>query len=173
MHERVKCYSLHGHRIQVELTLAFSALQDIGYQIDFKEIKRLAGEWLDDVLDHGFIANPADTVVIDACKTVGSKYYLMSLNGAGQYCNPTAENIAKEIFITMELLFKNYPLVTVHHIRFYETPNCWVDTNNLSISAAERENFCAFRQQGIADFASNKGVMEYDVRKCLENDLIA
>lgn len=165
MHERIKCFSIHGHRIKIELTLLFTSQQDIGYQIDFKEVKRIAGQWLDDKLDHGFIANPCDKVIISACQETGSKYYLMSLNGEGIYCNPTAENISREIFMAMELLFQDNADLTVHHLRFYETPSCWVDTTCDSISHLERANFKTNRAKEIDAFTKHLGIIEYDSRK--------
>lgn len=167
MHERVKCYSLHGHRVKIELTFSFTQQQDIGYCIDFKEIKRVGGQWLDDMLDHGFVSNPADSIIIKACKETKSKLYMMSLNGIDQYCNPTAENIAREIFMAMEILFSDYPFLSIYHVRYYETPNCWVDTYTQSIKESERKNFHAYRYKEIKDYAKNKGIMEYDSRKTL------
>ena len=165
MNERVKCYSIHGHRVRVELTFSFAIQHEIGYCIDFKEIKRIGSQWLDDNLDHGFIANPEDHAVIRACKETKSKLYLMCLNGAETYCNPTAENIAREIFLALEILFENYTDLTVHLVRYYETPNCYVDTYVNSISQVERNNFHAYRYNEIKEYAKNKGVMEYDDRK--------
>lgn len=165
MNERFKCYSIHGHRVKVELTFSFSAQQDIGYCIDFKEIKRIGGQWLDDHLDHGFVANPEDHAVIEACKSTNSKFYLMSLNGAHQYCNPTAENTAREIFMAMEVLFKHYPHLSVHEVTYHETPNCFVKADAQSIPNNERDNFLAFRGASITAYAHNKGIQEYDDRK--------
>ena len=165
MHERMKCSSIHGHRVKVELRFLFTAQQDIGYCIDFKEIKRVAGEWLDDMMDHGFIANPMDEAVIKACKATKSKLYLMSLSGAEQYCNPTAENIAREIFMAMTILFSDYDDLMIDNVCYYETPNCWVDAREDSISEDERRSFNAFRFKEIKAYADHKGVMEYDSRK--------
>ncbi|HLB33085.1 MAG TPA: 6-carboxytetrahydropterin synthase [Chthoniobacterales bacterium] len=165
MNERVKCYSLHGHRVKVELTFSFTMQQDIGYCVDFKEIKRIGGEWLDDHLDHGFIANPSDHCVIKACRDTNSKLYLMSLNGTEIYCNPTAENIAREILIAMEILFKAYSDLKVHCVRYHETPNCFVTTYANSIGQEERQHFYTYRGASILEYAKAKGVFEYDDRK--------
>lgn len=165
MHERVKCYSMHGHRVKIELTFVFSHQAEIGYAIDFKEIKRIAGQWLEDTLDHGFMLNPQDTIVLEACQKTGSKYYLMSLAGSEGYCNPTAENIAREIFMAVELLFVAYPALMLHQVRYYETPNCWVDTTRSSILAEERTFFMAYRGAAIQAYAKEKGVLEYDSRR--------
>jgi hypothetical protein len=47
-------------------------MESIGYAIDFKEIKRVGLQWIDDYMDHCFIANPHDTVIIDAAKATGN-----------------------------------------------------------------------------------------------------
>lgn len=165
MNERMKCYNNHGHRGVIELTFSYDSIQDIGYQIDFKEIKRIGGQWLDDMLDHCFIVNPHDTVMIEACEKVGSKLWIMSLNGKNNYCNPTAENISKEIFLTMEILFLGFEDLQIDSIKFYETPNCWIDTNKSSISVNDRINFNLVNKENILQYAKNKGIVEYDDRK--------
>ncbi len=165
MNERVKCYSIHGHRVTVELTFSFVSQQDIGYCIDFKEIKRVGGQWLDDYMDHGFIANPLDDAVIDACKKTNSKLYLMSLNGPNTYCNPTAENISREIFMALEILFEDYADLSLHSVCYYETPNCYVLADANSIDAEERRHFHQYRYNEIKKYAKEKGIMEYDSRK--------
>lgn len=164
MHERVKCFSLHGHRIRIELTFVFSTQKAIGYCIDFKEIKRIGGQWLDDMFDHGFLANPEDHVMIQACRDTESKVYLLSLNGANKYCNPTAENVAREVFMAMEILFAAYEGLHISNVRYYETPNCWVDANQASIDPTEKEHFYHYRQNEIKAYAQEKGIVEYDVR---------
>lgn len=165
MHERVKCFSIHGHRVTIALTFLFYRQADIGYNIDFKEIKRIGGSWLDDMMDHGFVANPHDEHIIKACKATKSKLYLMSLGGKDAYCNPTAENIGKEIYLAMELLFESFADLEIHAVRYYETPNCWVDTVARSITKEERKYFLAYRGPEIKTYALKKGQLEYDSRK--------
>ncbi len=172
MHERVKCFSLHGHRIKIELTFVFSAQKEIGYCIDFREIKRVGGQWLDDMLDHGFIANPEDHVIINACKETGSKIYMLSLNGENKYCNPTAENVAREVFMAMEILFSGYEHLHISTVRYYETPNCWVDVNQNSIIPIEKEHFYHYRNNEIVTYAKAKGIMEYDAREAEKRNIL-
>ncbi|MDF1796661.1 MAG: 6-carboxytetrahydropterin synthase [Coxiellaceae bacterium] len=164
MDERFKCHSIHGHRVEVELHFGFSVQYDIGYCIDFKEIKRIAGEWLDSTLDHGFMANPQDEAVITACQATNTNLYLMSLNGEGEYCNPTAENSAKEIFLAISTLFESNKDLTLYKVRYIETANCWVEAFANSCSEAERQNFMAFRGEELRAYARAKGSIEYDQR---------
>ena len=111
MNERMKCFNVHGHTYLFELTFGFSQMEDIGYAIDFKEVKRVGCQWIDDILDHGAILNPKDAVLIDAVNSVDSKLYKMSLNGGEEYCNPSVENLVKEIFMLN--------LFCLHRIRAY------------------------------------------------------
>jgi len=170
MNEFMKCFNIHGHTYLYELTFSFENMEEIGYAIDFKEIKRVFCQWIDDILDHGMILNPKDELLIQTTKDYGTKLWLMSLNGKGEYCNPSVENIAKEVFLAMnilsETLYGNAPTgLKIHNVKIFETPNCWTDCDTSSISGTERENFYLARLHEIVDYAEQKGVLEYDDRK--------
>lgn len=170
MNEFMKCFNLHGHTYLFELTFSFENMEEIGYAIDFKEIKRVGLQWIDDILDHGMIVNPHDTVVIEATEALGTKMWKMSLNGEGEYCNPSVENISKEIFLAMEILFdETYDQggtgLKIHKVTIYETPNCSTDCLSDSIREEERNNFRKVRYEEIKGYAQAKGVLEYDDRK--------
>lgn len=170
MNEAMKCFNLHGHTYLYELTFSYEEPEEIGYAIDFKEIKRVFCQWIDDILDHGMILNPEDTRIIETTEAYGSKLWLMSLNGRGRYCNPSVENIAKELFLAMQILsdtlYMNSPTkLAIHKVKIYETPNCWTVCKNKSLSPSERANFLAARAEEIQAYAQEKGVLEYDDRK--------
>jgi 6-pyruvoyltetrahydropterin/6-carboxytetrahydropterin synthase len=165
MNERMKCFNLHGHTYLYELTFEFDQMESIGYAIDFKEIKRVGCEWIEEFLDHGMLVNPEDAVVIKAARDTGSKIWFMSLNGQYAYCNPSAENIAKEIFLAMEVLFENYQHLRIHQIKLFETPNSATDCFATSISESERNNWRDVNYDLLKMFADNLGVVEYDDRK--------
>jgi 6-pyruvoyltetrahydropterin/6-carboxytetrahydropterin synthase len=165
LNEQFKCRHVHGHTYLYELEFEFDSMEEIGYAIDFKEIKRVGCQWIDDILDHGAILNPKDVVLIQAALEVKSKLWLMSLNGPGEYCNPSAENLAKEIFLAMEILFAQYHHLRIKHIRLYETPNCFTDCTTESITNQERVNFLNARLNELTDYRVKAGVVEYDDRK--------
>jgi len=164
MNEHMKCFNMHGHTYLYELTFIFNQIEEIGYAIDFKEIKRIGVQWIEDTLDHGMLLNPKDKTVINAAKITNSKYWIMSLNG-NNYCNPSVENIAKEIFLAMELLFEKFNYINIKNIRLYETPNCYTDCFPESISVYEKENFLKKKASNIMKYATSKGKFEYDDRK--------
>ena len=170
MNEFMKCYNIHGHTYLYELTFSFENMEDIGYAIDFKEVKRVFCQWIDDILDHGMILNPHDTKLIQTTKDYGTKLWLMSLNGAGEYCNPSVENIAKEVFLAMDILsdtlYKNsHTGLKIHKVTIYETPNCWTECVATSITDKEYFSFADSKRAEIEEYAKAKGVLEYDDRK--------
>ena len=172
MNERMKCFMLHGHTYLTELMFSFENIEEIGYAIDFKEIKRVFIQFLQDKMDHGMLLNPQDHEIIETIKKLNSKLWLMSLNGKDEYCNPTVENITKEVFISMmvisHVLYGNSPTgLKIHRVRMYETPNCWSDCYQDSISELEMRNFTEFRFEEIKQYSLNKGIIEYDERKTI------
>jgi len=166
MNERMKCFNVHGHTYLYDLEFEFNEMEEIGYAIDFKEIKRVGCQWIDDLLDHGMILNPKDLMLIETTKNLGSKLWLMSLNGKYNYCNPSVENVAKEIFLAMDALFRGYSNLRIHKITLYETPNCYTTCTKESISQFERNNWNEANEFAVLEYADQKGMFEYDDRKC-------
>jgi len=165
MNEKFKCFNLHGHTYLYELVFEFDSMEDIGYNIDFKELKRVGCQWIDDFLDHGMILNPKDDVAISTCKTLNSKFWLMSLNGDIEYCNPSVENIAKEVFLAINYLFTGHAGLQLHKVIIYETPNCATTCIKGSIHVNEIINFLAVRRKELQEYKEKKGMLEYDDRK--------
>ena len=164
LNEKFKCYNVHGHTYLYELTFQFDSMERIGYAIDFKEIKRVASQWIDDLLDHGVLVNPKDSAVIICAHDTNSKIWFMSLNGESNYCNPTVENIAKEIFLAMKILFSEYKSLKINKVKIYETPNCFTVCKKKSISKIEEENFNKKNYNSIFEYAKEKGIVIYDDR---------
>jgi len=163
MNERMKCFNGHGHRYTVYLTFSFETIEDIGYAIDFKEIKRVGLQWIEDMMDHGSIYNPKDIDFIGPCIKHNTKLWLMSLNGGGNYCNPSVENIAKEIFLAMKVLFQDYKDLNIYKVQVHETANCY--TECYGVSREEEDNWMEYNYEIVKNYARQKGVMEYDDRK--------
>lgn len=165
VHQVSACRNLHGHTYIYELEFKFNEMEDIGYAIDFKEIKRVGCQWIDDFLDHGMIVNPKDQKVIDLTNELGNKLWVMSLKGSGEFCNPTVENIAKELFLAMSVLFKGYDNLSINRVILWETPNCYTKCSRASISDNEAKNWLLTNQKTVESYSEGKGVMEYDERK--------
>lgn len=120
------------------------------------------------------ILNPHDHILIEATQALGGKLWLMSLNGKGEYCNPSVENIAKEVFLAIYTMFgKLYGGRTtglrLDSITIYETPNCYTKATMDSVPDSEYDNFMAARKAQLLEYVTEKGIVEYDDRICSTN----
>jgi len=92
------------------------------------------------------------------CERENSKTYVMSLNGDGVFCNPTAENIIKEMLLGLKLLFKDFGGVSVWGIKLYETPNCSVETFVDGVTYEEEVNFNYKNENFVLHFKEYLGI---------------
>lgn len=165
MHERFKCHNLHGHEYHVELTFSYEVPKSLGYAIDFKEIKRIGCTWIDEYLDHGMICNPKDEKLIALCQELGSKFYVMRLTDDKGFCNPSAENIAKELFFIISVLLNqtDETKLTLEKLTLHETVNCYVDCVGI-----EQEDWDRLVKsdlwRNLISFKTKLGELEYDDR---------
>lgn len=116
-----KCSTLHGHRYTAHITVSAAELDGVGRVIDFGAIKGLVGSWIDERWDHTTIINEEDGRLLRFCKEEadhqGKKQpYVMR----GE---PTAENMAKELFEIAQLLLQPEG-IQVDRVVLHETPNC-------------------------------------------------
>lgn len=116
-------------------------LDELGMVVDFSVLKEKVGSWIDRQWDHNMILHPDDPLLMaklqaeDADSFLGDYVraafgdkdpYVMKSNYGSKYANPTAENMARELFQkAIELLQGSQ--ITVLKVRLFETPNCWAD----------------------------------------------
>ncbi|MGH7570694.1 MAG: 6-pyruvoyl trahydropterin synthase family protein, partial [Gemmatimonadota bacterium] len=99
----------HGHNGLVEIELESDALDSRGMVVDFGDVKADVKRWIDERLDHQMLLRKDDPLVA-WLEEHGEPRYLMD-------DNPTAENIAREIFRHADE--KGLP---VSAVRLWETP---------------------------------------------------
>jgi 6-pyruvoyltetrahydropterin/6-carboxytetrahydropterin synthase len=97
-----KCEELHGHNFKVEITAAAEELNTNGLLIDFRFLKKILGDILEDI-DHKHLNS------------------LTSFAGI----NPSAENIARYIFEKMEGKVKAAG-VNMVRVKIWESENAAV-----------------------------------------------
>ena len=85
-----KCSHLHGHSARVEIEMASPKLNPKGMVVDFFDIKRTIGKWIDLNLDHKMILWSKDPLAKLLGKA-GEPVVLVKEN-------PTAEMLARWIF---------------------------------------------------------------------------
>jgi 6-pyruvoyltetrahydropterin/6-carboxytetrahydropterin synthase len=146
-----KCHNIHGHSYKWELTLhlvnADTPKQII---IDYSDLKQIFNGYLDKFMDHALIVNPADTIVLSQMEELNNKVYVMSLNE--EYCMTSAENVAKELFLTATQMFVEAEHIEVFSVKLSETPNNHTIVYTDSISADEQETFAVHKHTIIAGY---------------------
>lgn len=157
MNEKFKCFNLHGHTFRLEVTFSYGFTGSLGYAIDFKEIKRVVGDYIDQVFDHSCLLNPQDRKVIDLCKSEGWKCYIMGMGDDGDI-NPSAENLAAELFYAIEVIMRGRGVV-LESVKLFETENCWVNVTEGPDYLASTEFY-----DRLESFSKAMGAINYDVR---------
>jgi 6-pyruvoyltetrahydropterin/6-carboxytetrahydropterin synthase len=122
-----KCKNVHGHRYKAEIALTGNVIQeedisDEGMVMDFSDIKTVAKQFIDDYLDHGFMAHSSDEELIQTLQNMGSKVVVVDFI-------PTAENIAKWMFDKLAPLYTDVfkTGLRLWKITLWETPNNFVE----------------------------------------------
>lgn len=113
-----RCACLHGHRYKIEVTVTAEELDCLGRVIDFSCLKLLIGGWIDANWDHNMILHPDDPL-LRTVEVINRTPYVMPRSNP----NPTAENIAKELYKVSSDLLSTSGLKIVS-ICVWETPTC-------------------------------------------------
>lgn len=136
-----KCRNVHGHRYTIEVSCrGLTKLDEVGRVIDFGAIKDIVGKWLDDVFDHGFVAEDGDPI-IDFLRSHDQKTVVID-------CPPTVENLVELWFNGAAELLANVGIL-VTRVKAYETPNCWAEytIDDAQAAARQRDREAAMKQQ--------------------------
>lgn len=104
------CRHLHGHNGVIEVDVDSDALDAQGMVVDFGDVRDVVKGWVDANLDHRMLLCRDDPAV-PALDELKEPLYLMD-------GNPTAENIAKEIFERARERG-----LSVCEVRLWETPS--------------------------------------------------
>ena len=107
---RGRCRRLHGHNGRLEVEVAAGALDDLGMVVDFADIKRSVGAWVDEHLDHRTVLCERDPLAA-ALRSAGEEPFLIREN-------PTAEALAMLAFGAAREMG-----LAVTEVRLWETPD--------------------------------------------------
>jgi 6-pyruvoyltetrahydropterin/6-carboxytetrahydropterin synthase len=117
------CKNFHGHNYTVEVGVKSEFLNDNGMVIDFGNLKSTVGSFLD-MMDHALMVNHNDGQLIEKMKEI-----LPGLKVIETPFEPTAENMAKEIYVRVGEALKKMWNVEIDYVDVYET-----DTSRASYS---------------------------------------
>jgi 6-pyruvoyltetrahydropterin/6-carboxytetrahydropterin synthase len=123
-----KCRFLHGHNGRALITLAASDLDNVGMVVDFSQIRRVIGGWIDSHLDHRMLLR-RDDPLLPYLQSQGEPIFLMD-------GNPTAENIARLIY--EHAAAQGFPVVEV---QLWETEDsCAVYRSDRAAAGAHKNS---------------------------------
>lgn len=106
-----KCANLHGHNGRLQIELSAEKLDKLGMVVDFYEIRKKIGAWIDQNLDHRMILCEQDPIAA-LLKKAGDPVVTIAEN-------PTAETLAKWIFSETKKM--GFP---VSKVILWETESC-------------------------------------------------
>ncbi len=126
-----KCRFPHGHSRKVEIVLESDDLDDNEMVCDFKLIRDVLGEWLDE-FDHALCMNTADP----AYQEFKARYGERVIGFENQ--DPTTEVMARTIFdharqalaahaTRSDANYRLAPRVRVVRVRVWETSSAWAE----------------------------------------------
>ena len=107
-----KCKHLHGHNGLIEVDIEADSLDSLGMVMDFTSVRDIVKGWVDENLDHKMLLRRDDPVA-PILEELGEPIYLLD-------DNPTAENIAKHIYLQARSRGLN-----MAEIRLWESPSSY------------------------------------------------
>lgn len=107
-----KCKHLHGHNGLIEVDIEADSLDSLGMVMDFTAVRDIVKGWVDENLDHKMLLRRDDPVA-PILEELGEPIYLLD-------DNPTAENIAKHIYLQARSQGLN-----MSEIRLWESPSSY------------------------------------------------
>ncbi|TAL69064.1 MAG: 6-carboxytetrahydropterin synthase QueD [Bacteroidetes bacterium] len=116
-----ECKNIHGHSYKLRIELS-GKVDDNGMLIDYYNIEKIVMP-LVRKLDHAFICNEADTLMLEFLTKHNFKHYVIKEN-------TTAENLADFFISKLSPQFKNYSNINHIIIRVYETEDAYAESES-------------------------------------------
>ena len=151
LHHPGKCRNLHGHRYEWILNLRIHNEDTTRtLPLDFGDLKLIFEGYLAQYLDHATITNPADESLIEWLEAEESREYRLALNKVE--CLSSVENVAKELYLSAEVMFEDAEAITVESVVVFETAKNSTQVTARSIEDGERESFARTRRPWIINY---------------------
>ena len=109
------CKNFHGHNYKIEVGIKSKELNEDGMVIDFSVLKKIVNMFLDG-MDHALMVNDVDHEIV-----VQVEKLLPFIKIIETPFEPTAENMAREIFVNVGEKLKEGWDVEMDYVTVYET----------------------------------------------------
>lgn len=113
-----KCEAPHGHTFKVEIVLNSDKTGQMGFVVDFVELKEKIGKWIDDNWDHAFLVNGQDEELLRALNSLKDKKIFVFPDQ-----NPTVEVMARYLYNYVRELYGGL----VSKVRVWESPTQYAE----------------------------------------------
>ncbi len=90
-----KCENLHGHNAKIEVIIESKRLDNQSMVMDFGDIKKIVGKWLDENLDHATLLHKDDPLV-NVLKQHNQKIFIFNENPTAEFISLTIKNELKK-----------------------------------------------------------------------------
>jgi 6-pyruvoyltetrahydropterin/6-carboxytetrahydropterin synthase len=143
-----------------ELTFDYTGNQSGDYEVAEAEVKRIGIGWVEETLG-------GDTLIQSPIKPMNEdqKVWNMSLNGKDQDCEPTIQNIVREIFLAMAVIFESNPALQIHLVTAYESEAGFATCTKESITPQQAQNWLSVNYTPLKSYADSKSYVEYQDSK--------
>lgn len=123
-----------------ELTFDFKE-EESSYEAAQERIKEIGGGWINEYLLDATIKNPKDSDIITLLDTSNSKTWQMCLEGTQGNCPASIENLAKELFLVMAVLFEFDNSLQIHLVTLVHPEEGFATCVKESITASQAKNW--------------------------------
>lgn len=125
-----KCRWLHGHSGRAVVTVVCQKLDRLGMVVDFADLKKLVGGWIDEYWDHNMLLHGDDPLLA----LYGDERYYKVFGGRRPFempkgMNPTAEYMAEVLYGRVGGLLAEYEVMNgrgwlLKGVTIHETDKC-------------------------------------------------
>ena len=166
-----KCKNLHGHTFKYEIVLTpITRYYDVdidgdgsGMLFDFGVLQKIVGSFVNSCWDHGAILNPQDPLI----RHIDTKLWIMTPYASSSFCNPTSENLARELFFIASYLLRSYH-VNVDQVTIWETCTCKA-TYNQEVSNSVQADYV----KRLGKYLNEKVKEHNKVQRQMANDEVS
>lgn len=95
MHHPGKCRHLHGHSVKAAITVKAEALDAQGMVLDFAEVSRIAGDYIEAQLDHNLLLHRDDPLV-PVLEAQGERFLLLDEHPTAEYLARLIHDVVKD-----------------------------------------------------------------------------
>jgi 6-pyruvoyltetrahydropterin/6-carboxytetrahydropterin synthase len=113
-----KCEAPHGHSFKVEIMVSSPTVDDLGFVVDFVQLKQKVGQWIEENWDHAFLVNGQDKELLAVLNSLSEKKLFVF-----DRANPSAENLARYLYQQMQNWYGNL----VSKVRVWESPSDYAE----------------------------------------------